>query len=66
MAEAELVRMARSTSLSWPLSSTSGGWLSMAHGRQVMEARLDKAREDLRRAVDEATSLRAELHAAEA
>jgi hypothetical protein len=30
-----------------------------------MEARLDKAVEDLRRAVDETTSLRAPLHAAE-
>jgi chromosome segregation ATPase len=51
---------------SWPLSSTSGGWLSLAAGRQVMEAILDKAQEDLRRAVDETTSLRARLHAADA
>jgi NAD-specific glutamate dehydrogenase len=36
------------------------------HGRQVMEARLERALEDLRRAVDETTSLRAQLHAAEA
>jgi hypothetical protein len=36
------------------------------HGRQGMDARLEKAVEDLRRAVDETTSLRARLHAAEA
>jgi hypothetical protein len=36
------------------------------HGRQVMEARLEKALEHLRRAVDETISLRAQLHAVEA
>jgi hypothetical protein len=36
------------------------------HGRQVMEARLERALEDLRRAVDETTSMRAQLHAADA